>query len=121
MMGEIRVGPRALKDAFGVPLAGSGDGKTSGQYRFSGPDGSAFSLYYYKLTSLYDAKRPTPEAFWNAMTPVRFSIGARDKVQAAAFKTWLLGQIHHLTTCVICWTIINHRSRSLIVVPYGPS
>ena len=92
----IRVGPRTLRDAFGEPDGGSGDGKVSGPYRFSGTDGTVFSLYDYKMTNLYDARKPEPKTFWQSMTPTTFYIGGRggDK---DAFKAWLLEQIHHVT------------------------
>ncbi len=94
----IRVGPRALIDAFGEPDAGSADDKVSGQYRFSGPDNSVFAVYDYKKTARWNRRYPAPEVFWRSMTPTEFSIGGRGSLHVDAFKAWLLRQIHHLKT-----------------------
>ena len=93
-LGSIHLAPRAVIDRFGSP--GSGDGyKTSGNYRFVDDAGLVYTLYDYKVTSLYHdpgqdhPRSQTPETFWADGRPTTLHIGGTEACDLPAFKVWL--------------------------------
>ncbi len=93
-LGEVRLSPRAVVERFGPPRSFDGY-KVSGNYTFVDDAGRPFTLYDWKLTSLYNdpamgyPESPTPAAFWRDARPTTLNIGGRDDGDLAAFKVWL--------------------------------
>ena len=93
-LGHIDLPPRALVDRFGPP-ATFDEYKVSGQYRFVDDAGRMYTLYDYKVTSLYGdpalgyPPMPTPAEFWADDRPATLNIGGQDGCDVAAFKVWL--------------------------------
>jgi hypothetical protein len=72
---ELFIEPAMLVKMFG-PGEESDGYKVSGEYVFTGPEGTVYTVYDYKSTSLYDDDYPTPEEFWSSTEPTYFSIGS---------------------------------------------
>ena len=84
---EIKASPSRLIEVFGQPVECDGY-KVSGEYIFEDEEGSVFTVYDWKATTLYDpAYGVTPIAFWNETTPVWFNVGGSKS--AADFVDWL--------------------------------
>lgn len=100
---DLLLSPRDVVARFGPPSGGDGL-KVSGSYTFVRQPGIVFTLYDWKLTSLYergngieadhpDARLPTPEEFWASETPERLNIGGFEhRGDVEHFKRWLLQQ-----------------------------
>ena len=87
---EITVSPALLVAAFGAP--GGADGyKVSGHYVFANDEGDVFTVYDWKMTSLYEAGNPSPGEFWNRDEPIQFNIGG--KSGSGEFEEWLQEEI----------------------------
>jgi hypothetical protein len=93
-LGSIDLPPKALVDRFGPPRPFDGY-KVSGEYRFVDDAGRVYTLYDYKLTTLYGdpalgyPPMPTPAEFWADDRPHSLSIGGTDDCDVPAFKVWL--------------------------------
>lgn len=88
---EIKVAPARLIEVFGQPVECDGY-KVSGEYIFEDSDGSVFTLYDWKATTLYDPEYGVPVSlFWNDTTPTWFNIGGRKS--AIDFVDWLEKQV----------------------------
>ena len=88
---SIMVAPQALVAAFGEP--GESDGyKVSGEYVFRSDEGEVFTLYDWKMTTLYDgANTLRPHDLWDLESPIEFHIGGN--TGAGEFKEWLQFQL----------------------------
>ena len=88
---SIMVAPQALVAAFGEP--GESDGyKVSGEYVFQSDKGEVFTLYDWKMTTLYDGENTLrPSDLWDLEKPIQFNIGGN--TSATAFKAWLQFQL----------------------------
>jgi hypothetical protein len=93
-LGSIDLPPKALVDRFGPPRPFD-DYKVSGNYTFVDDAGLVYTLYDYKVTSLYNdpalgyPQSPTPQEFWADDTPTTLNIGGTDACDVPAFKVWL--------------------------------
>ncbi len=89
-VGDFTVSPADFVRVFGCPPS-QGDGcKISGEYIFSGGEGSVFTLYDWKETSLYledEENTPEPDSFWRLADPRHFYIGG--KGDPGEFIKWL--------------------------------
>tara|TARA_B100001029_G_C15002317_1_gene418878 strand:+ start:251 stop:571 length:321 start_codon:yes stop_codon:yes gene_type:complete len=84
---EVQVSPSRLREVFGEPVECDGY-KVSGEYIFEDEEGSVFTLYDWKVTTLYDPEYGiTPSLFWSGTNPVWFNIGGNKS--AADFVDWL--------------------------------
>ena len=96
LVSEIIVSPAALVAAFGAP--GKADRhKSSGQYVFENDEGDVFTVYDWKMTSLYEddgVGNQSPGAFWSRDEPIQFNIGG--KSGSGEFEEWLHGEIERL-------------------------
>jgi hypothetical protein len=88
---SIMVAPQALVAAFGEP--GESDGyKVSGEYVFRSDEGEVFTLYDWKMTTLYDGENTLrPSDLWDLESPIQFNIGGN--TGAGEFKEWLQFQL----------------------------
>lgn len=87
----VYLGFKELEKAFGYPQELDGY-KVSSEWTFESEEGEVFTLYDYKLTSLYSQGLPSVEEF-RAMECVEFSIGG--KTSPAGFLKWLEEQVGH--------------------------
>jgi hypothetical protein len=93
-LGSIDLPPRAVVDRFGPPPPFD-DYKVSGHYTFVDDAGRVYTLYDYKVTSLYGdpalgyPRMPTPAQFWADDAPQTLNIGGQDDCDVPAFKVWL--------------------------------
>jgi hypothetical protein len=92
LLTTVHLVPSALVAVFGAPGSGSGDGKVSGLYRFTGDGGMVFEVYDYKMTSLYSSRMMDPERFWALTTPVAFSVSGKNRSGLERFTRWLIEQ-----------------------------
>ncbi len=94
LVGSIDLPPKALVDRFGSP-ARCDEYKVSGEYRFADDAGRVYTLYDYKVTTLYGdpalgyPPMPTPAEFWASDRPTTLNIGGHDGCDVPAFKVWL--------------------------------
>lgn len=89
-VGEIETTYAKLRKAFGEPTECDGY-KVSGEWTFTDEQGQVFTLYDWKLTSLYDSDLPTVEEFRRKRKPSQFNIGGN--CDATNFILWLKGKI----------------------------
>lgn len=84
-VGEIEVSPIDLIRAFGLP--GKSDNyKVSGEYVFHDvKTGAVFTIYDWKLTSLYSEGRISPNNFWKMDDKITFNVGGNRKHDAEEF------------------------------------
>jgi hypothetical protein len=88
---DVQLIPSQLIETFGNPLT-SDEYKVSGEYVFKNKkDGTIFTLYDWKYTSLYDSSGLTPDKFWKLEKPVWFNIGG--KCYPGDFESWIKKQI----------------------------
>jgi hypothetical protein len=84
---SIHVAPQALIAAFGEPVKSDGY-KVSGEYVFRNDEGEVFTVYDWKMTTLYDGENTLrPHDLWDLESPIEFHIGG--KTGAGAFIEWL--------------------------------
>ena len=89
-VGTIHLKPRDIIKAFGFPQNSDGY-KVSGEYIFTDEIGEVFTLYDYKMTSLYDPEYINPVDFWALETPQEFSIGGN--TTPLNFLDWLENKV----------------------------
>jgi len=75
--------------------------RVSGSYRFKDVAGRVYTLYDWKLTSLYtegcsydDAPLPTPEEFWTDGSIQQLNIGGCEGTEIEAFQAWLIHEVY---------------------------
>jgi hypothetical protein len=91
---DIVVPPARIVAEFGpAPPSTSDPRKISGEYKFTDESGRVFSLFDWKMTSLYDPNFPPPEYFWSREDDHVLEIGAAKGVDVFAFKEWLLSRL----------------------------
>ena len=96
-IGKILVPPKRMVELFGRPREVDGY-KVSGSYTFTDERGNVFTVYDWKVTSLYfdafedgqESSLPSPEEFWDLETPEELMVGGKDGFDVASFKRWLL-------------------------------
>ena len=94
LQGHIIVSYSQLEALFGKPSR-SDEYKISGEWVFyDDVDGEVFTLYDWKMTSLYDPDLPSVDEFRKNPLPVIFNIGGRDS--AKEFIAWLESEIKKL-------------------------
>lgn len=97
-MGEIMVAPADLVRAFGPP-GESDEHKVSGEWTFyNEKTGVIFTVYDWKMTSLYDEEYPSPEQLWSSEEEVQINIGGNHKGDVEEFKRLILQQIQWVKT-----------------------
>ena len=89
-VGEVMASPTRLIEVFGKPMESDGY-KSSGEYIFKGDDGSVFTLYDWKMTSLYDEYYESPQSLWSGTMPIQFNIGG--KSDPGEFQKWLISKL----------------------------
>lgn len=77
-VGEVDIAPSSLVSTFGSPPSKSDQEKTSGEYVFRHLSGQLFTLYDWKMTTLYHPDAYTPSQFWKLDQKVPFMIGAKE-------------------------------------------
>tara|TARA_B100000131_G_C18096065_1_gene604076 strand:+ start:952 stop:1272 length:321 start_codon:yes stop_codon:yes gene_type:complete len=88
---EVMVAPSRLIEKFGPPIESDGY-KVSGEYVFEDSEGSVFTVYDWKATTLYSPDYGfTPEYFWSLTTPMEFNVGGNKS--AADFVEWLKKEV----------------------------
>lgn len=82
LIGHITISPAQLMGAFGKPQDGDGH-KTAGEYSFTGPNGSRFTLYDWKYGYNVWDKR--------SKNPITINIGGdlESLPDLDSFKAWL--------------------------------
>ncbi len=83
--------PTYLVGLLGPPSEGD-NYQTSGRYVFEGDNGTVFTVYDLKATTLYwgDASGYlTPTQFWSSKEPQEFHVGSNNRVQSFKFLDWL--------------------------------
>jgi hypothetical protein len=90
LVGEVFVAPATLRAVFGEPKEADGY-KVSGEYIFEGINGEVFTVYDWKVTTLYDTYEddpaPTPAEFWASQVAHPFHIGGCSDPEK--FKAWI--------------------------------
>src|SRR5438034_8774182 len=84
-IGKILVPPKRMVELFGPPREVDRY-KVSGSYAFTDERGNVFTVYDWKVTSLYsdsidegeESLLPSPEEFWSCETPEELMIGGGD-------------------------------------------
>ena len=86
LKGYVHAKYKELESLFGKPLDSDGF-KVSGEWGFTGEDGSVFRVYDYKQTELYDSELPSVKKFRDSDEVMEFNVGGR--YSAVEFLSWL--------------------------------
>ena len=84
--------PVCLLELFGKPAEGDGH-KVSGEYVFTNDKGDVFTLYDWKMTTLFwgeESGSPTPDEFWIGEDPEQLCVGGRPGSNPDAFLEWVV-------------------------------
>lgn len=101
LVGYITVSPALLTKTFGYREYGDGY-KVSGEFSFEAilspeahTSGKLFTIYDWKVTSLYDDEGIDVEEFWESEEPHEFHVGSHDDKLLDEFKAWVLEQVRN--------------------------
>jgi hypothetical protein len=93
LVGNVVCRYKDLERAFGKPIEADGY-KVSGEWVFISRDGKrVFTVYDWKMTSLYDEDYPSVDQFRSSDKRVMFNIGGEYGTDSKEFEAWLSKQI----------------------------
>jgi len=113
--------PSDLVERFGKPREGDGY-KVSGMFFFTNDTGDVFTIYDWKVTTLYcgeDSMCPTPDEFWQDWDLHTFQIGGNNAKKLSLFMRWLAEELEKPRVPILQRTKAGDSARLLPVCIAG--